>query len=142
MCALLALIILMGALPAAGAENKPVIYRGQITRVYGNDSASYVYPTPDVQSPDASTKRIGTLKAGTPIDIVDVLPNYVEIKFGRGTGFVIRKRIDSVVALDPVTTPRYGTVVSRYYTTLDRETHVKAAPDPESKTLITLQAAR
>lgn len=138
--ALVALILCVGLMPTLSAENKPVLYRGQITRVYGDDSASYVYPTPDVLRPDASTKRIGVLKAGTGIEIVDVLPNYVEIKFGKGTGFVIRKRVENVVALDPAATPRYGTVVSRYYTTLDQEIHVKAAPDHNSETLITLQA--
>lgn len=126
--------------PQAEAAGKPVLYKGTITRVYGDDSASYVYPTPDVLSPNPSTKRLGVLKAGTSIDIVDVLPGYVEIRYGKGTGFVVRKRVDNVVALDPATTPRYGTVVSRYYTTLDRETHVKAAPDSGSETLITLQA--
>lgn len=132
--------LLLGMMPLAQAAPKPVLYNGTITRVYGNDSVSYVYPTPDVQSPNASTKRLGSLRAGTPIQIVDVLPNYVEIRYGKGTGFVIRKRVDNVVAVNPATTPRYGTVVSRYYTTLDREVHVKAAPHHGAEDLITLQA--
>lgn len=136
----LVLILLLGLLPAAqAAPRKPVLYRATVTRVYGDDSVSYVYPTPDVLKPSAATKRIGTLRAGAAIEIVDVLPNYVEIVYGKGTGFLVRKRVDNVVALDTATTPRYGTVVSRYYTTIDREIHVKEFPDATSETLITLQ---
>lgn len=136
----LAAVLLMGLLPVAEAARKPVLYTGTITRVYGDSSVSYVYPTPNVLSPNASTKKLGSLRAGTGIQIVDVLPNYVEILYGKGTGFVVRKRVDNVVAVNPATTPRYGTVVSRYYTTLDREVHVKAKPDAGAETLITLQA--
>lgn len=138
---LLALVLGMAAPQGAlAATKKPVIYTGRISLDYGADSGTGVYYTPDVISPDSSVKRLGTLKAGSSIDIVDVLPNYLEINYGKRTGFVLRHRTSNIVAVDPVTTPRYGTVVSQYYTTLDRETQVMAAPEVGSEVLITLQA--
>ena len=123
----------------AAADERPVLYSATITTAYGMDSGSGVYPTPDIQRPDNATPRLGVLKAGAAIDILEVLPNYVEIRYGRGTGFVLRKRIENVVTLNPSNTPRYGTTVSRYYARLGRTTDVKAAPDASSQTLITLQ---
>lgn len=139
---LLLLTMLISLLVPAGAlaDKKPVLYTGRISLDYGADSATGVYYTPDVISPDSSVKRLATLKAGTEINIVDVLPNYLEINYGNRTGFVLRHRTSNIVAVDPVNTPRYGTVVSQYYTTLDRETHVMAKPETGSEVLITLQA--
>lgn len=124
----------------AHAESKTVLYRATVTTAYGMNSSSGVYPDPDSQKPDQSTARLGALKAGTAIDIVDVLPNYVEILYANGTGFVLRKRIENVTALNPATTPRYGTTVSRYYAELSRTTDVKSAASADSGTLITLNA--
>ena len=124
----------------AGAEEKSVLYHATVTTAYGLNSSSAVYPSPDVQKPDQTTERLGLLKAGAAIDIIDVLPNYVEILYGHGTGFVLRKRIENVKTLDPVSTPRYGTTVSRYYAELDRDTPVKSAASADSETLITLGA--
>lgn len=132
-----ALTVFMPSL--AAADERPVLYTATITTAYGIDSGSGVYPAPDIQRPDHATPRLGVLKAGAAIDILDVLPNYVEIRYGRGTGFVLRKRIENVVTLNPSNTPRYGTTVSRYYAWLGRTTDVKAAPDASSQTLITLQ---
>ena len=132
-----ALTVFMPSL--AAADDRPVLYTATITTAYGMDSGSGVYPTPDIQRPDTATPRLGVLKAGASIEILEVLPNYVEIRYGRGTGFVLRKRIENVVTLNPSNTPRYGTTVSRYYARLGRTTDVKAAPDASSQTLITLQ---
>lgn len=131
-------LLLMGTQGLA-AQSKTVLYKGNITTAYGSDSNTGVYQTPDAQSPDISQARLGTLRAGNQIEIVDVLPNYVEIIYGGATGFVLRKRVENVVAINSSATPRYGTVVSQYFTSLDKETEVKYAPDPDSETLITLQ---
>ncbi|NLC32689.1 MAG: VanW family protein [Clostridiales bacterium] len=133
--------ILTLLIPTSYAANrKTVLYKGSVTTAYGSGSATYVYPTADVQRPNSSVERIGTLKPGSSIDIVDVLPNYVEILYGNSTGFVLRMRIDNVTAVDPAATPRYGTVVSRYFTILNSEINVKSQPHANSETLITLQA--
>lgn len=124
----------------AAADDRPVLYTATITTAYGMDSGSGVYPLLIFSGPDnAVLPNLGVLKAGAAIDILDVLPNYVEIRYGRGTGYVLRKRIENVVTLNPSNTPRYGTTVSRYYAQLGRTTDVKAAPDASSQTLITLQ---
>lgn len=141
LAALCALLVVMTVnIPAASAEDKSVLYRATITAAYGMNSGTAVYADPDVQKPDGSTPRLGLLKAGTSIDIIDVLPNYAEILYNEDTGFVLRKRIEHVTALNPSTTPRYGTTVSRYYAELDRSTEVKAGRSSDSLTLITLQA--
>ncbi len=120
--------------PQASAKQQKVLYKAIITYAYEN-SFTGIYAAPDTQS-----RMIGTYNPGTPIDIVDVLPGYVAINYQNGIGYVLRHRIDDVVAVDPATTPRFGTAVNQYYTTLDKVTHVKAAPDAGSETLITLQA--
>ena len=135
-----AVILLTLVNTSFAANQKTALYTASITTAYGSGSATVVYHTPDVLKPNSSVPRLGTLKPGSSIDIVDVLPNYVEILFGNSTGFVLRMRIENVAAVNPVTTPRYGTVVSRYYTVLDTETRVKSEPDAGSDTLITLQA--
>lgn len=134
-------LILLSLVNASfAASRKTVLYTASITTAYGSDSATVVYHTPDALKPNSSVPRLGTLKPGSPIEIVDVQPNYVEILFGNSTGFVLRMRIENVIAVNPAITPRYGTVVSRYYTVLDSEAEVKSEPDAGSETLITLQA--
>lgn len=136
----LAALMLLSVRPPAHAAEKPVLYTGNITTIYGTHTASGVYFDASVQRPQQTTKRMATLRAGTPIQIVDVLPNYVEIKQGKGTGFVLRHRIENVKAVDPANTPPYGVTALRYYTTLDRETIVRAEPSMASEELIVLQA--
>ena len=137
---LIILMLVVGAVPLTSqAARKPVLYTGNITTVYGPDSTSGVYPTPDILRPKTNAKRLGTLHAGAKLEIVDVLPNYVEINYGKGTGFVLRLRVENVVALDPSTTAPYGVVTFQYWAEMSGETEVKAAPDSASDTLITLQ---
>ncbi len=134
------LVLLLLINTSYAASHKPVLYTASITTAYGSSSGTVVYYTPDVLRPNSSVPRLGALKPGSLIEIVDVLPNYVEILFGKSTGFVLRMRIENVIAVSPAITPRYGTVVSRYYTVLDAEAEVKSEPDAGSETLITLQA--
>ena len=134
------LVLLMTMAPFAQAEEKPVLYRGITTTIYGMHSTTGVYFDATVQRPKPDTKRMNTLQAGTPIDIVDVLPNYVEIRQGSKTGFVLRHRIENVQPVNPATTPPYGVTAMRYYTTLDKETVVRAEAEAGADVLITLQA--
>lgn len=127
----LCVLTLAAFLPASAAPE--VLYNAIITRVFPN-SITNVYA-----EPDKTSKVLDSMKPGTPIQITEVLPDYVGILRGGRTAYVLRKRIDQAVALDPVKTPRFGTAVNRYYVTLDRETPVRAAPDSGAETLITLQ---
>jgi len=132
---LLALVLVIGLLPigADAATRKPVIYTAIITLNY--EGATSVYAKADKDS-----KVLTTYQPGHPIEVVDVLPNYLEIVYGNGTGFVLRHRTMDVVPVDPINTSPYGVVLSRYFTTLDGEVTVKDTPEDKAETLITLQA--
>ncbi len=131
----LALLVVLGSLPApARAQNTQVLYNAIITKLFANSMTS-VYTEADKDS-----RVIDTMKPGTPIQVVEVLPNYVGILHKGNVAYVLRHRIADAVAVDPVRTPRYGTAVNHYYATLDKATPVKAAPDANSETLITLYA--
>ncbi len=132
---LLALTLVMAALFTAlpaGAEVK-VLYNAKITTNFAN-STTNVYAKPDTDS-----KVLANYKPDRAIEVVEVLPNYVGIKMGGKVGYVLRHRIMDPVALDRVNTPRFGTALNLYFATMSKETHVKAAPDAASETLITLQ---
>ena len=131
---LLVLLILTGFPPlrAAAATRKPVLYNARITLNYSGATSVYA-------KADKDSRVLNTFLPGHPIQVVDVLPNYLEIVYGNGTGFVLRHRTMDVVAVDPVNTSPYGVVLSRYFTTLEGEVLVKDAPDDSAKTLITLQ---
>lgn len=128
---LLCALMLASFVPAGAAPE--VLYNAIITRVFATSMTS-VYA-----KPDKTSKVLDTMKPGTPIQITEVLPNYVGILRGGKTAYVLRKRIDQAVAVDPVKTPRFGTAVNRFYVTIDKETPVKASPDSNAPTLITLQ---
>ncbi len=131
---LLVALILSGLQPiqATAAARKPVVYNARITLNYSGATSVYA-------KADKDSRVLTTFLPGHPIQVVDVLPNYLEIVYGNGTGFVLRHRTMDVVAVDPVNTSPYGVVLSRYFTTLDGEVLVKDAPDDSAKTLITLQ---
>lgn len=129
---LLALVLLLSSMPAK-AESQ-VRYKGIISTYYPNSMTS-VYAAPDKDS-----QVITTLKPGTPIQVMQVDPGYVSILINGKTGWVLRHRIMDVEPLDPASTPRYGTAINHYFATMAGEVHVKAAPDKDSETLITLKA--
>lgn len=128
---MLAAAALLAALPAQA--DKQVLYNAKITTHFAN-STTNVYAQADTDS-----KVLANYKPGRAIEIVEVLPNFVGIKLGGKTGYVLRHRIMDPVALDRVNTPRFGTAHNLYFATMSKETHVKAAPDSNSETLITLQ---
>ncbi|MGI6687250.1 MAG: VanW family protein [Christensenellales bacterium] len=127
----LAMTALFAALPAQGGTE--VLYNAKITTNYAN-SVTNVYAKPDLDS-----KVLANYKPGRAIEVVEVLPNFVGIKMGGKVGYVLRHRIMDPVAIDRANTPRFGTALNRYFATMSGETHVKAAPDAASETLITLQ---
>lgn len=120
--------------PQSMATEADVVYAAIITRVFGN-SFTGVYTEPDTNS-----KMMATLNPGTPIQIFSVMPDFVGIRLGGDVGYVLRHRISDAVAIDPVSTPRFGTALNRYFATLDRDTAVRDAPDPGAEVLITLGA--
>lgn len=126
--ALLALLLTASAL----AED-PVLYNGIITRRYENSTTS-VYKTMDKES-----KVLKYMNPGAKIEITALYPNWVAIRYGsKGTGYVLRNRIDVTGALDPVDTPPYPAVQCYFYAVIDRTVDVKSEPSPDGETLSTL----
>lgn len=129
---LLALLIALTALPASAAPPK-VLYNAKISTYFPN-STTNVYDAPDLKG-----KVLANYKPGTPIQIVDVQPNFVGILLNGKTGWVLRHRIMDPVALDFANTPKFGTAVNHYFAAVENDIHIKASPDPNSETLITLK---
>ena len=121
------LLMLCVVLPAGGLaaskQNKPVIYRGIITRRF-TKSITKVYKEPDTSSEVIYVYKEGS--CGAPLEITDILPDYVEIVSGSGYGYIVRTRVDDVVPVDYVKTPPYGVEQYRYYAYIDRDTPVLA----------------
>ena len=130
--ALTAALVLMMILLPAQASSGEVLYNAKITNLFPN-STTNVYA-----KPDTSSTVLATYRPGREIQIVDVQPNFVQIKLGKRTGWVLRHRIMDPVALDFVHTPKFGTAVNHLFTTVDNPIEVKAAPDAGSQTLIVL----
>lgn len=126
-------VLLMTAIHLVKAEAPKVLYEAYITRYFPN-SVTNVYTQPDLNS-----AVLVTYKPGQAIKIVAVEPNYVGILVGSSIGWVLRHRIMEPVAVDFQNTPRFGTVFNRYFATAEKEVTVKAEPDPDSQTLITLK---
>ena len=126
-----ALCLLLAALPAS-AQAPQVLYNARITTNFANSSTS-VYAKPDKDSAE-----LARYNPGHPIQIVEVLPNYVGILLGGRVGWVLRHRIMDPVPVDPRNTPRFGTVFNRYFATVEGDVPVRAEPDSGSKALITL----
>ena len=127
----LALMIVFSAAPVSAASKK-VLYNAKISTYFPN-STTNVYDIPDL-----SGKVLANYNPGTPIQIVDVQPNFVGILLGNKVGWVLRHRIMDPVALDFANTPKFGTAVNHYFTTAQADIVIKAAPEENSETLITL----
>ena len=127
----LAVLLLQGALSAQAAPK--VLYNARITTLFPN-STTKVY-----EKPDTLSKVLTNYKPNQPIQIVEVLPNFVGILQGKRVGYVLRHRIMDPVAVDFANTPKFGTAVNHYYTIAPHEIQVKAAPDSNSETLLSLQ---
>jgi len=132
-CAALLFAASLLASAPAGAEVQ-TLYTAKISTHFPN-STTNVYSHPDLES-----KVLANYKPGRAIEVVEVLPNFVGIKLSGKIGYVLRHRIMDPVALDKASTPRFGTALNLWFATLSQETHVKAAPESASETLITLQA--
>lgn len=128
---LAAMMISVLILPAYAAGNK-VLYTARIS-TYFPSSTTLVYAKPDKDS-----AVLASYKPGLPIQIVDVQPNYVGILLGNKVGWVLRHRIMDPVAVDFENTPRFGTAFNQYFATVGKDVPVKASPDEDSETLITL----
>ncbi|HHU02320.1 MAG TPA: VanW family protein [Christensenellaceae bacterium] len=125
----LAICAMFAIMPSYAQYN--VIYTGKVTTYYDGYTNAYV-------APDKNSKVLDSFKPGTPIQIVSVLPNFVGIVYGNSIAYMLRGRIEDVKPVNPATTPPYGVFFHRYYAAMWQDTPVKAAPNSNSETLITL----
>ena len=126
-CALLATVFT----PAALGEEEG-LYNAVVTRRFQN-STTKIYSEMDTES-----KVLKWCNPGHKLVITKVFPNWVEVKYGSGVGYVLRLRVDVEEAIDPVNTPPYGVEFNQYYTVIDQPTQVYADKNRESEVLSTL----
>ncbi|MDO5022142.1 MAG: VanW family protein [Eubacteriales bacterium] len=127
---LIFLALILSTLPTLAKDE--VLYNAQITMNYPN-SYTNVY-----LKANKNSKVIGKLYAGNPVQIVEVLPDYLGIAYGKGKGYVIRGRVDEVKRIDLKNLPPYGVNQIKYYTTFWQDTPIHSEPNANSETLITM----
>ena len=136
LCLILALCLVcadgLAASKKSTSNTKTVLYNAIITRNYPN-STTTVYT-----SMNKNSKKLGYFRAGNKIQVTAVYPGWVEILYKNGTGYVLRNRVDEVVAVDSVNTPPYGVEKYQFWTVICQETPVLDAPDSSGTVLSTL----
>lgn len=126
---MLALLLLLTA-TAVGQQAEPAaLYTGRLAR-----------PTQLLSQPAKDAPTVGYLSVRHPIEILQMAPDWLYIRTNGMTGYVQRRYVDDnrVTAVDPSRTPKYPAVTSSYIGWVEREAPVKAAPDNNSETLITM----
>lgn len=132
---LLLMCLLLGCLPMEALAAEKVLYKGEITKRYGN-SYTNVYAKMDKDS-----KVLAHLKPGNKVNVLALYPDWMEVRLSNGkTGYALRQRIDITETVDPVSTPPYPVWPHPYYIEVDRTVEVKADKSADSKTLSTLTA--
>ena len=126
----------LSLLLAQGAQASVTLYNGNITRNFAN-STTTVYAEMDKDS-----KKLTAFKPGKKVEITAVYPFWVEIKYGSGVGYVIRKRVDGAeaVPLDPVNTPPFGVEVYSFWSVAIQDTPVLDEPKDGAQVLSTVTA--
>ena len=127
----LALLLSCPTLSAFAAEEalRPVVYDAIITRNYPTSTTS-VYAEMDILS-----KRLAYYRAGDKLQVTAVFPGWVEIRYGKGYGYILRHRVDQVTPLDPKNTPPYGVEVFTYTAVITRDTPVLFTPEEDGEVL-------
>lgn len=84
---------------------------------------------------------VGVIGTRAPVDILQVLPDWVKISGNGITGYVQRRRIDDtkVKVANEAATPIYPAVLSGWLGWTAQETPVQDAPNTAAQTLITLK---
>ncbi len=84
---------------------------------------------------DQNSEALGFANKGEVITIYQVYPAYVLAEINGVAGFILRTCIDeNVTVLDPVNTPPYGVVTTRYVATTTAVAQVHVEPDASSET--------
>lgn len=128
----LIMLVFLSLCVACGAQAAETLYNAIITRNFAN-STTTVYAEMDRES-----KRYTAYKPGRKIEITAVYPEWVQIKYGKGVGYVLRKRVDEAVPVDPVNTPPFGVEVYTFWAIATQDTPVLAEPKDGAQVLSTV----
>ncbi|HSK68033.1 MAG TPA: VanW family protein [Candidatus Limnocylindria bacterium] len=126
---LLCLLLAFGAAGESVIPPNPAKYAAKL-----RDGAA-VYEEMSTES-----ARLGILKAGAPVEILGVEPDWLLVAYKAQQGFIRRARVDdtSVVPLDPADTPEYPAVQCGFVAWASGTAPVLDAPREDAKTLVTL----
>ncbi len=124
---LAALMLLLGVLPAAMAADKVL----------------YTALTPKTgimrEKKSETAKVVARIPENKTVEILEVDPEWVRIRYAGKTGYLVRERIHKVTPVDPVNTPPYGVFKHTYMAVTADVTPVLEAPQADAKAEITLQ---
>ncbi len=124
---LLSLMICFALLPASAQADLPALYTGRL-----------MYSTDVLASPGG--EKVGYISDRVTIEILKVEPDWLLVRGNEVIGYIQRKALNDtrVKTIDPVRTPKYPAVLASYLGWVAQEAPVKAAPDAQAETLITL----
>lgn len=126
-----AVLMLLASSAAAQQPAEPAaVYTARLAK----DAQLFAHPRKD--APIA-----GYLSLRYPIEILETAPDWLYIRSkDMVTGYIQRRFVDDtrVTPVDPVHTPGYPTVTTSHIGWVAAEAPVKAAPDENSETLITM----
>lgn len=86
--------------------------------------------------PDGETVQY--VRKGYLVDIYSVDPKYLYVSCYNQVGYLLRDRVETVYAVDSVSTPPYGVEIFSYLTTAGKDLPIWPAPAEEGDPLITL----
>ena len=126
---LAAMVLLMGVLPAGLAAEQPLYtaltaYDGCIMRAQASETA----------------KILARIPKGKTVEILGVDPEWVKVRYGGETGYLVRTRIHKVTPIDPQNTPPYGVFKHTFMAVTADVTPVLHAPQADAEAFVTLQA--
>ncbi len=93
-------------------------------------------------APDRQTPLLGYLRRGDRMEIVDVDPDWLTVRFGETAGFIRRRSVDAadVVPLDPSRVPPYPAVACAWIAHVAEKADVRIEAHPSADPLLTLGA--
>ena len=127
---LLLLSLLLPAMALTGQAEEPALYTGQVIKLDLRILAK----------PDKDAKSLGTVPKNRTVEILDVDPFWLKIRYNGITGYIKRSSMvdTSVKTVNPATTPPYSTVECQWLGWVKGEAPILKAPDANAEALITM----
>ncbi len=123
-----AITLLLGILPAGFAAEKALY------------TALTAYDCIMRQQRSETAKIVARIPKNKTVEILEVDPEWIQVRYGKETGYLVRTRVHKVTPVDPVNTPPYGIFKHTYMAVTADVTPVLHAPQADAEVFITLQA--